>query len=1034
MSLLQVISTLKKPIYSYLRIHYKSQLQRTCLEATGASSRIFSCYYCKNSESYPVTTNGNKLQDDNDNVSQPEFESNRQKTSVNQHISKERLNKLLENPVLSLNNIYTIVKNEFDKKDYITYTYEDLPTKKKKCTINILWPVKLSFSYIGPNKKTAMLHASKDCLAWLYINGHIQQSKKPILYNEKELQSLLSEQVKVNFNPMFENDIQAMLDTYAIKIRPIIEQSFDTVDNVNDPGGSTDPPQYIYDNTDIRNSKLLKKLQEREHETNLPILEFKSQILKSIDENQVLVIKGDTGCGKSTQVPQFILDAYTEEFRAHECHILVTEPRKISAVSLAYRIASEREEGVGETVGYHVRLNNSIPPSMGSILFCTTGIILRKLQYNPTLNGVSHVIIDEAHERTLQIDILLNLMKKLLRVKPDLKLIIMSATVNTELFQQYFQCTTIEIPGKMYPVETNFIEDIEKKTRIKMGYCYDEAKIPSEELIQLIAWIMKNKSPGGILLFVPGWREIQHLMDTLKKLRPRNVHIVPFHSKLTYAEQEEVFKPVPDKVWKIILATDIAETSITIPDVKYVLDTARKRDVIWNANLSMSNIMTHWVSKANISQRKGRAGRVAPGESYHFITKEMYNKLREFPEPEIRRTSLDQAVVTSKSFSNESVKEFFGTMIEQPNRKSLYRAVECLKNLDILDKNENLTPLGRRIMYFSLDVRLSKALLYSCVFQCLNPMVTLITMLSSDNESSATSLVSKRQKKEQKAEHNDSSDHISLIEIYNSSKQYFENSEDDYFLDKSQNFKDYKRLTQIRELHLNELINNGMINSMVDCQLANVHMKQNELLRAVLFSATNRIINVLPYGSKGGYFSKRTSTMVTEDNHKVIISTESMNYKRNKWPSPLLTYVTRIQHEDTRRSVVSDTSLISPLSVLLFSHGDVSFKKAKQDDSTEDNNCIITINSLKNVWLNTDERSAKILLDLRNVLWNVMNYLIAYEGTRVEDLNNLEEVKIYKSKLLNVLVDMINDSTSNIDSSVKVTDVEQLTTSNTYEQ
>ncbi|XP_076380090.1 ATP-dependent RNA helicase DHX30 isoform X1 [Megalopta genalis] len=1026
MSLFQVISTLRKPIYCYLRIHHKSQLYKTCFESIQLCSRVLYCSYNKDSEIYPHISSHNKLQDDSDDVDLPKKEMEHwdkevRKMFANQQISKKYVVELLTNPVQHLHSIYDIVKNEFGNKDCITYGYENITPRKIKCTINISWPNEISFFHISSNKKMAMLHASKECLMWLYTNGYIEQSK-PVLYNKNEIMSYVSKNyIKINLNPKFENDVQAMLDVYTTEIQPIVESSSNIVNTVDDSVESMVSPDSIDSKSERRNSILLKKLFERTRESNLPIIKFKSQILKSIDENQVLLIKGDTGCGKSTQVPQFIMDAYIQAYKAHECNILVSEPRKISAVTLAQRIAHEREEAVGKSVGFHVRLSHIIPPTKGSILFCTTGIFLRRIQQNPTLEGVSHVIIDEAHERTLQIDILLNIMKKLLRIKPRLKLIIMSATVNTELFQQYFQCTSIEIPGKMYPVETYFVEDIERKTGIKIKNTYDEIKIPVNELLCLILWIAKNKPYGSILCFLPGWREIQNLRDTLEESHVRNLHILPFHSKLTNVEQKQVFEAVSNKVRKIILATDIAESSITIPDVKYVIDTVRKRDIIWDTDSCSYTITTHWVSKANILQRRGRAGRVSPGESYHFITKDIYNQLNEFPEPEIRRISLEQAVITSKIFSNETIKEFFGSMIEQPNETSLFLAVECLKDLGILDQNENVTPLGRRIMYFSLDVKLSKAIIFSYLFQSLDPMLTLVTILSSDNESSPTSLVNKTTKRRRKTEHHNSSDHIGMIETYKKLEQNFK--ELDYVYERSQDFKEYDRITQIRELHLDGLFQNGMFHNVEGYEIVNEHNKQKELLRAILFSATNQLLRVFPYGFKNKYFSKRITTIRTEDNKTVVISTESVNYKRQNWPSKLLTYVARVHDHESRRCVVYDTSLISPLSVLLFSQGEVFFEKVQQDDSAEDKNVTITINNLKNLTFVTDERSARILLDFRSVLWNVMNYLIKYEGASKE-AEHLKYVKLYKNRLLHVVLDIINDSASNIDSSVEVSDLE----------
>ncbi|XP_076656627.1 ATP-dependent RNA helicase DHX30 [Halictus rubicundus] len=1038
---IQVISTFKRPICSYLRIYHKRELYRTSFKSIQSHSRALYCSYNKNSSISPHIADNDKLEINIDDVNLKQFEtehqhSGRNKTSLSNKISKERLNKLFENPIGHLQSIYVIVNNEFGRKDHLTFHYEKIKnssTMMFKCTINVSWPEEMSFSHIGPNKKAATAHASKKCLTWLHNNGHIKQTK-PVLYNQEEIEHLLSVPNRINLEPKFENDVKDILDTYVNDIEPIVERLSDSDGNeIESAEATVISPRKSFNRDEIRSDNLYAKLQQRTRSSQqLPILEYKSQILKSIDENQILLIKGDTGCGKSTQVPQFIMDAYVEAHRGHECNILVSEPRKISAVSLANRVAREREEIVGQVVGYHVRLNHTIPPHNGSILFCTTGIILRRLQSNPTLEGISHIIIDEAHERTLQIDILLNLMKKLLTTKPNLKLIIMSATVNTELFQNYFSCATIDVPGKMYPVKMHFLEDIESEIGIQCGKAYQDWEIPLQEVLQIIQWITKTKPCGSILCFVPGWREIQHLQDMLARKRNPHLLVLPFHSKLTNAEQEKVFCDVPDNVRKIILATDIAESSITIPDVKYVIDTARKRDLVWNEDSSLYTVFTHWVTKANILQRKGRAGRVSPGESYHILKKSMYDGLNPFPEPEIRRISLDQAVVTSKTFSDETAEEFFNSMIDHPSKKSLLRAIEYLKSHNVLDKNENLTPLGKRMMYFSLDVKLSKALLLSCVFNCLNPMLTITTMLSTDNESSATSLIAKSDKKEQKSEYHNSSDHIGMAEMYKSMKQYY-NEMTRNINYRNSHYKNYNKVSQTRELYLSELIDTGMVSSLEDCQLVNVHSKQKELLRAVLFAATNQLLRTLPYGFKNGYFTKKTNSIKAEDSGNVFISPESVNSKRNKWPSPFLTYVTRVEHVESRRCLVNDTSLISPLSVLLFSQGEVSYNKLEQNDIDEDDNVLIAIENLKNVQMISDERSITQLLQLRSILWAVVNYTIKYQGVETES-ENFKNVMLYKHRLLNLIIDIINESANSIDDSVEEQSSQQLTKPSSYAQ
>jgi HrpA-like RNA helicase len=321
----------------------------------------------------------------------------------------------------------------------------------------------------------------------------------------------------------------------------------------------------------------------------------------------VLLIKGDTGCGKTTQVPQFIIDHMIANNSGSKCCMIVTQPRRISAISLAERVAYERNEMIGDVIGYQVRLQQVLPKQNGAILFCTTGIVLKKLQNNPTLEGISHIIVDEAHERTIDIDVLLVLLKRAIMQNPSLKVIVMSATVNADLFQDYFKCNVVNIPGRLFPVEMNFLEEINK---LKLPICKgqereenNEAIINHTQISNLIRWISYNKPPGAILCFLPGWSDIINIQSNLEKTPALNQLLIPLHSKIEYVNQKTIFDKTQDGVRKIILATDIAETGITVPDVVYVVDSACHKTLRWNENTGLSSIDTVLISQANINQR-----------------------------------------------------------------------------------------------------------------------------------------------------------------------------------------------------------------------------------------------------------------------------------------------------------------------------------------------------------------------------------------------------------------------------------------------
>lgn len=334
-----------------------------------------------------------------------------------------------------------------------------------------------------------------------------------------------------------------------------------------------------------------------------------------MENNQVLLIEGDTGCGKTTQVPQFIIDNFTQNGNATDCNILVSQPRRISAISLADRVAYERGEVVGDVVGYQVRLEQVTPKELGGILFCTTGILLRKLQQNPGLQGCSHVILDEAHERSIDTDMLMALLKKSLQLNPNLKVLVMSATINAHLFQQYFDCPAVKVPGRLYPVRMNFLEDMEKLPNFRRYRTYTQQTIDNNEnetllvdfgkMVQTIKWISGTQPPGAILCFLPGWHEITRVQYMLEyaPLESEDQLILPIHSKMSHSAQRKIFGRTPENTRKIILATDIAETGITVSDVCYVVDSAIRKEARWDYSKDLSSISNHWISKANVQQR-----------------------------------------------------------------------------------------------------------------------------------------------------------------------------------------------------------------------------------------------------------------------------------------------------------------------------------------------------------------------------------------------------------------------------------------------
>lgn len=539
----------------------------------------------------------------------------------------------------------------------------------------------------------------------------------------------------------------------------------------------------------------------------LPAYKERDQVIQAVKKSRVIVVSGATGCGKSTQVPQFILEDAILSGRGGECNIIVTQPRRISAVGLATRVAAERGESVGDVVGYSVRLDSK-RSKRTRVLFCTTGILLRMLMQshadpssptmddvNTVLKGTTHVILDEVHERSMESDLLLLLLRRFVMSKsvegPKLKVVLMSATADAELFANYFSdvssnsqlVTKLSIPGFTHPVKDLYLEDCLEMTGFVVGKSSkwavkggakpkskameteDAAEMESEaekdegsmlysmqtrrslsfideslvnvDLIHaLVNHVASSRSsdkgPSGILVFVPGIEDISRVVRSLQMGEAsKRLRVLPLHGGLPASQQARVFESVPASVVKVVVSTNVAETSITIDDITTVIDTGRVKELRHDPVRGMACLQETWISQASAQQRRGRAGRVRPGQCYRLFSKKTWEQLAKDTLPEVSRAPLEPLVMDIKGSvvtQSRNTQELLSQMLTPPEPAAVDVAVMALTRIGALEEN-NLTPLGRHLVCMPCDPRVGKMLIFAAMLHCVDPILTIAAAL-----------------------------------------------------------------------------------------------------------------------------------------------------------------------------------------------------------------------------------------------------------------------------------------------------------------
>ncbi|UZJ54340.1 hypothetical protein CBS101457_003660 [Exobasidium rhododendri] len=458
----------------------------------------------------------------------------------------------------------------------------------------------------------------------------------------------------------------------------------------------------------------------KEQRESLPIYKLRQQLVQAIRENQVLIVVGDTGSGKTTQMTQYLAEeGFTERGK-----IGCTQPRRVAAVSVAKRVAEETGCRVGQEVGYTIRFEDCTSPET-RIKYMTDGMLQRECLIDPDASNYSVIILDEAHERTIATDVLFGLLKKTLKRRPDLKLIVTSATLDAEKFSTYFYgCPIFTIPGRTYPVEVLYTKEPEPD--------YLDAALITVMQIHL------SEPQGDILVFLTGQEEIdtscEILFERMKAMGPSvpELIILPVYSALPSEMQTKIFDPAPPGARKVVIATNIAETSITIDGVYYVVDPGFVKQNAYDAKLGMDSLVVTPISQAQARQRSGRAGRTGPGKCYRLYTEAAYrNEMLPNPIPDIQRQNLSSTILMLKAMGINDLINF--DFMDPPPAQTLLTALETLYALSALDDEGLLTRLGRKMADFPMEPQLAKTLIASVDFGCSEEILTIVAMLSVQN-------------------------------------------------------------------------------------------------------------------------------------------------------------------------------------------------------------------------------------------------------------------------------------------------------------
>lgn len=606
------------------------------------------------------------------------------------------------------------------------------------------------------------------------ITETVEPEKKPKFENQWETEQLKKAQEILSANPdQIELANQKLYD-YVFDETQLVDYSEES-ELPGEEGADQQKPTY----SDIQSVR-----------KSLPAYKYRQSFLDIVAANQVIVVVGETGSGKTTQLPQYLYEAgyHKGQSNGKLLKIGCTQPRRVAATSVARRVAEEVGCSLGQEVGYSIRFEDE-SSNKTIIKYLTDGMLLREFISDPLLSTYSCLMIDEAHERTVSTEIVLSLLKDILLERKDLKLIIASATINASKFSDYFnKAPVFRIPGRRFPVNICYTKNPEAN--------YIQAAITT--VLQIHT---KEDISGDILVFLTGQEEIEMMEEALNDARNKLGNLIkplivaPIYANLPPKLQAKIFEPTPVNSRKVVLATNIAETSITIDGIKFVIDPGFVKENVFNPSTGMESLVVVPCSRASADQRAGRAGRVGPGKCFRLFTKwSFYNELPENGTPEILRANLSSVILLLLSIGITDLVNF--DFMDPPSHQTLIRCLELLYALGALNAKGQLTETGRKMAAFPMDPMFCKAILTSAELDVTNDVLSIISMLS---ESSSLFYRPKDKKeladKRKERFYHEAGDHVTLLNIWN---QWKESGFSNLWCE--DNFLQYRTLKRIKEV------------------------------------------------------------------------------------------------------------------------------------------------------------------------------------------------------------------------------------------